>query len=281
MRDDFAVFILTHGRPDNIKTLKALKKGNYTGKLYIVIDDEDKTGDDYKTMYGNQVIVFNKQKFVDMTDTADNFNEHRAIVYARNASFHIAKELGLKYFLMLDDDYVHFQFRFADGRKFAHAACKDLDRLFEGFVEFLEESGALTIAMAQGGDFIGGLENGRFEKGLLRKAMNTFFCSTERPFQFVGTQNEDVSAYTSLGSRGELLFTVTDAMIDQVGTQQGAGGMSAVYKEGGTYIKSFYSVMVMPSAVKVKEMTSAHARIHHSVNWRYCVPEILNERWKK
>lgn len=26
MRDDFAVFILSNGRPDNIKTLRALKK---------------------------------------------------------------------------------------------------------------------------------------------------------------------------------------------------------------------------------------------------------------
>lgn len=26
MRDDFAVFILTHGRADNVETMKALKK---------------------------------------------------------------------------------------------------------------------------------------------------------------------------------------------------------------------------------------------------------------
>ena len=39
--DNFAVFILSHGRPDHIKTLKALQKGHYTGKTYIVIDNED------------------------------------------------------------------------------------------------------------------------------------------------------------------------------------------------------------------------------------------------
>ena len=39
MRNDFAVFILSNGRPDNIKTLRALKKGNYTGNWYIVCDD--------------------------------------------------------------------------------------------------------------------------------------------------------------------------------------------------------------------------------------------------
>ncbi len=40
--DDFAVFILTHGRPDTIRTLDTLKRGNYTGKWYLVIDNEDK-----------------------------------------------------------------------------------------------------------------------------------------------------------------------------------------------------------------------------------------------
>lgn len=38
----------------------------------------------------------------------DNFNEHRAILYARNESFRIARELGLTYFLQLDDDYSDF-----------------------------------------------------------------------------------------------------------------------------------------------------------------------------
>ena len=41
MRNDFAILILTHGRPDNIKTLSSLKRAGYTGKYYIVIDNED------------------------------------------------------------------------------------------------------------------------------------------------------------------------------------------------------------------------------------------------
>ena len=47
MLNDFAVFILSHGRADNIKTLKMLEDGNYTGDWYIVIDNEDKTADRY------------------------------------------------------------------------------------------------------------------------------------------------------------------------------------------------------------------------------------------
>ncbi len=77
-----------------------------------------------------------------------------------------------------------------------------------------------SIAFAQGGDFIGGIDNGketyRFNK---RKCMNTFICSTERPFEFVGAMNEDVNTYCTKGSRGELFLTIPFASITQTATQ--------------------------------------------------------------
>lgn len=43
MRDDFCAFILTHGRPDKVLTYRTLRRAGYTGKIFIVVDDEDKT----------------------------------------------------------------------------------------------------------------------------------------------------------------------------------------------------------------------------------------------
>ena len=37
--NNFAVFILTHGRADNVKTHDSLKRCGYTGKIYILIDN--------------------------------------------------------------------------------------------------------------------------------------------------------------------------------------------------------------------------------------------------
>lgn len=118
MCDDFAVFILTHGRADNVVTFKTLERQGYTGRWYMVIDDEDDMAPVYRKNFGeDHVIQFCKRNAVDRADTMDNFDEHRAILYARNESFHIARKLGLKYFLMLDDDYSHFALRFPDGDK--------------------------------------------------------------------------------------------------------------------------------------------------------------------
>ena len=104
MRDDFAVFILTHGRADNVVTLKMLRQGGYTGRWYCIIDDEDDQADLYRRNFGkDRVIVFDKKAAYDRADTMDNFNNHLAIIYARNESYRIAKQLGLQYFLMMDD----------------------------------------------------------------------------------------------------------------------------------------------------------------------------------
>lgn len=281
MRSDFAVFILSHGRADNVVTWATLDKCGYTGKRYVVVDNEDDQADEYRKRYGEAVLIFDKREVEKTFDTFDNRDERRTVVFARNACFDLARQVGVKYFLELDDDYTAFMTRFKDGGRLRHTPISDMDGLCEAMVEFLETSGALTVALAQGGDFIGGADNKRLEQGLLRKAMNSFFCSVDRPFQFLGRINEDVNTYTLLGSRGGLMFTITRAMLTQMQTQANNGGMTECYIDGGTYVKSFYTVICMPSAVVVNVMGAHHKRMHHRIKWANCVPEIMSERWRK
>lgn len=278
---DFAVFILSHGRPSKIKTIQALQKGNYTGKYYIIIDNEDTTSSEYYKLYNDKVIMFDKLAISKKFDTADTFLDRRTIVYARNACFDIAKKLGLKYFLELDDDYTTFEYRKIKENKLIHINCKQLDKLFDLMIDFLEETGALTVALSQGGDFLGGEHSTVYRERLTRKAMNTFFCKTENRFDFVGRINEDVNTYTSLSNKGKLFFTIADADIQQTQTQSNSGGMTDVYLDSGTYLKSFYSVIFSPQAVKIGKMGENHLRLHHKVSWNYCAPKILNEKYKK
>lgn len=284
MRDDFAVMILTHGRADRVYTLNSLKKGGYTGKIVLVIDNEDDQRDEYVRRYGaDRVVVFDKDAQMKKCDTMDTFGKKGVILFARNACFEIARELGLAYFLELDDDYTSFDMRFPRGGRLSAKPCRDLDRLFGAMVDFLIESDSLTVALSQGGDYLGGIrkKSNYYWKMLSRKAMNAFFCRTDRPFSFFGTINEDVNLYTTLGSRGERIFSTTQASIVQKETQSNAGGMTGVYVDNGTYLKSFYTVMTMPSCVKISMMGASGRRIHHNVSWVHCVPMILNEKYKK
>ena len=283
MRNDFAVFILSHGRPDNVITLDTLKKANYTGKWYIIIDNEDKTADRYYKKYGDNVIMFDKLETSKSFDTADLSQERRTVVYARNACFEIADKLGLNYFLELDDDYDDLAYRKEDKSKcvLTQKPVKQADRMFELMIDFLEKSNSLTVAFGQGGDYIGGLDSGLYKSQIKRKAMNTFFCTTKRPFKFVGRINEDVNTYVLYGGRGHLFLTIRDVMIHQLETQSNKGGMTDVYLDSGTYLKTFYTVMMCPSCVKVSRMGNTQMRIHHLVDWNSAVPKIVNERYKK
>jgi hypothetical protein len=57
--------------------------------------------------------------------------------------------------------------------------------------------------------------------------------------------------------------------------------MSEAYAENGTYVKTFYSIMLCPSFVKVSLMGTEHKRIHHLTNWNNAVPKIIDEKFKK
>jgi hypothetical protein len=286
MRDDFCVFVLSHGRADNVMTVKSLRRSGYTGRLYVVVDDEDAALEDYRARFGEQVLVFSKDEFAGAFDLGDNFEDRRTPVYARNACWELARRVGCRYFAQYDDDYFAFMYRLA-GRKNGEATAQyhgwliqdRFDAIFDAMVEFLDTTGAATVAMSQGGDHIGGVM-GNTEVRLTRKAMNSFICDAERPFEFRGRVNDDVNTYVSHGNVGLLFFTYWCLQLDQPQTQQQGGGMTELYLASGTYVKSFYTVMFSPSCTWV-EYVPAMRRLHHRIDWNRAVPKIVHERYRK
>lgn len=277
----FAVFILTHGRPDNIITLETLNKSGYTGKTYLVIDNEDEQADKYFAKYGREMVIqFDKKAAAENVDTGDSLQDRRGVVYARNANFQIAKDLGLDYFLQLDDDYHDFLHRYVDGNVIKSAQIRSFDKIVDAMLDFLEVSGAASVAMSQGGDHMGGI-GGPIKQGLKRKVMNSFFFRTDKPVQFVGKVNEDVNTYALFGSRGDLFFTVMALQLNQVQTQSQSGGLTGIYLDQGTYVKSFYTVMVMPSCTTIRSMGRTDRRFHHSIKWDNATPKIISSKYRK
>jgi len=278
----FAALILTHGRPTKVYTYKTLRKHGYTGPIIIVVDNEDKTISKYKEIYGDKVYVFNKLETSKTFDTGDNFDDRRAIVYARNASFNIAKYLGYEYFIQLDDDYTDFRYKIDKyGNYINKSEILNLDNIFDIMLEFFKNTNIKSVAMAQGGDFIGGKKGQQNNDWVLkRKCMNSFICCVNRQFKFVGRINEDVNTYTSTASRGDLFFTIPQIALSQKTTQSNSGGMTDLYLDSGTYVKSFYSVIYQPSSVVVALMGTKKKRLHHRVTWSNTVPCILDEKYK-
>lgn len=290
MRDDFCVFILSHGRPDRVMTYSTIKRAGYTGKVFVVIDDEDKCGDQYRSKYGDEVIVFSKSEQAETTDIGDNFNGRGVVVFARNACFRLARERGIRYFWVLDDDYMSVRLNFKHDLRPTNRALyitKHLDDVLEAMIDFYASAPITSLAMAQGGDLMGGPQ-GQHCITLRRKAMNSFLCATNRPFQYMGRINEDTTAYVTLGRCGAVFFTMLQAAVFQPMTQMHSGGLTEAYKELGTHVKSFYTVMYAPSCTKIGELGAHYLdgrqtnyRIHHKINWNVAVPKIIREQHRK
>jgi len=262
MDNDFAVFIMVWGRPDKMWTAKTLRK--------------------YKDRYDDDLLVFSKTEMKDLCDPGDNTGDLRSTMYAVNAIPGLAKERGIKYYFIFCDDYTRFDYRFDESLNYTSKKIKDLDGVFSLMLSYYKSISALSLAISQTGDFIGGERAGIAKSiKIKRKAMNAFLCSTDRPFQFLGRMNEDVTTYVNLGSKGGLFISIPNVVLYQRPTQSDAGGLTSLYLDYGTYIKSFFSVMYNPSCVKVGQMGESHKRIHHRVSWNNAVPCIIGEKYKK
>ena len=281
MREDFCAFILTHGRPDKVHTFRTLRSHGYTGKVFIVIDDEDEDGEEYKRIYGDDVLVFSKDEVGQYTDQFDNFSDRRTILWARNACWDLAKQVGYQYFIQLDDDYYEFKHRrIGIGHRLSTSANEEyhgwkisnLDMVFDALVRLVETTPIKTVALSQGGDHKGGEPH---KLRYRRKAMNSFVCDTQKPFLFRGRINDDVNTYVSLGRTGDLFFTDMQLQLIQPRTQGTTGGMTETYLDSGTFVKSFYTVMAAPSCTSIRIMGPIHKRLHHKINWRKAVPLII------
>jgi len=194
----------------------------------------------------------------------------------------------LTHFWQLDDDYSDFGWSTNNNYQYItgpERVTSSLDAIINACIDFLEESKSYAVAFAQGGDFIGGA-NGNFvekvKKGVFsQKVMNSFFFSVKRPVKFIGRINEDVNMYVTEGNRGKLFVTIPRLRLWQHETQSNDGGLTDIYLDLGTYVKSFYSVLYTPSCVKINQMGTTHKRMHHQVRWKNAVPKIIDQRYKK
>jgi len=282
MNKELCIFIISHGRANEIYTIETLRKAGSKLPFYIVIDDHDKTANEYFEKYGEIVCQFDKTKYAQSVDNYDNLENYRSTTHARNACFDFAEKLGYEYFLVFDDDYTAFKFRIdntLNHPKSCPNITSNIDLAFLSVLKYYKSINATSICLSQGGDWFGG--EAQFNKKPKRKAMNSFFCSTERRFWFESRLNEDVNTYMRLGETNNVFFTIPFIQLDQIPTQKTKGGMSEAYLDGGTYVKSFYTVLCRPDCVKVNQMGRTNKRFHHLTNWKSAVPCIIPESCRK
>lgn len=277
MRSDFAVLILTHGRAHDQVTFNELEKHGYTGNVYLVIDDLDEQRDEYERLYGDSVIVFEKREYAKRVDTMTTEDELRSVVFARNAAYDIAGDLGLSYFAMFDDDLSSFTFRYVRDGRLVSAPVTEFDALFESMVGFLDTTGVTSLNIASSGALIGGLQ-GVYGNGMCWNINQAFVVRADDRLKFVGILNEDMNALLLGKDAGQVMleaYAITKST-PQRGTNE--GGLHGLYDDNRQYVRDFYSVIIDPSSLRIivsRDGTS----LRKSKALMY--PKIISDRHRK
>lgn len=280
---EFAVFILSHGRANEIMTVDMLNNGGYTGDWYVVIDNEDNQEPIYRERFKEHVLQFDKKAEAEKTDTGDLDDDRRVGVFARNAIQDMAKEMGYKYHLQLDDDFSGIYFRLPLGikNKLTSIKCKHLDKLFASMCKFMDDCPVTWLSFALSSDYLGGTENKRYKQGLIPKTMGSFLMRADHIVRFRMRMNDDITTCVASWHIGLPNYSVTQLMVQTPPTQEMKGGMTDIYQDNGTYRKSFYSVMCCPSFVTIGKQGIKYFRIHHQIHWNNCAPKVLSPKWRK
>ncbi len=270
-KNNVGIFILSHERAKDIKTVKALTKNKCAKDVYIIVDDMDSQLDEYNRLYDN-VVVFDKMS-VDV-DTMTNKEIWSTPVYARNHIIEIAKEMGYTYCMMLDDDMSDFKIRAVVDDKLGTFAIKDFNKLIDDMVDYMNNTCIAILGFVYSTGYIGGA-NGPFSKKLKRDIQGAFICKVNEVPKFRGVMNEDYLISLDIGVQKKLAFSMYHTMAVTPTRMSNEGGLHDTYKQMSIYERDFYTCMAYPSTGKFSSDLVFH-RVKNST-----FPLIISERYKK
>lgn len=273
MREDFAIFIISHERANSLSTLKTIKS---TNKVYIVVDDEDRELDTYLKNFP-LVKVFNKKQI-----KCDNYLskfEPNSALYARCYCEQLAKELNLKYFLVLDDDIKNFYFRGNLDGHLKAIKVNNFDSIVDVYLDLLDSTNVGMLGFGNGTSYFGGIAC--FENDCKRRCFGAFFRKTSIDFKWECIMNED---YISCVRNGQLGFVALELMGVQLdaetkekknGNKQ-LGGLSSSYKEFSDFRRAYMAVVSNPSCFKATKNKQEKYIIKCS--WDYAIPKLVSSK---
>jgi len=234
-----------------------LRGRKYTGKIFVLIDDEDSAKDSYIERYGDCVRVFHKRVNFDI---GDNFDGPNGIAtFARNECWNVAKAENLKYFLMLDDDLQSIKIRTIKDGGLRSYAINDMDAVIDAYCEFMDSTNIDGTGFGNGGDFIGGAK--KIDRQAYKRVLyNSFLLRTDSRFDFVMRYSEDAVSILLQGIWGRVFIAPLNVQqnfnvyIAQKSAQKQktiAGGCQDAYGGANGYVLRFYELMAFPSSRKL------------------------------
>lgn len=270
---DFCVFILSHKRPQ-CETLQMLKKYNYSGDYRIVLSTDDDQIDEYKkSILDDKIIVFDKMKVRHLCDTmisSHDFNPNGSI-YARAFISQKAKEMGLDYYCMADDDITKIYHREDVNKKMKQKEITNIDDVFLSLIQFLsidERIASINPALDDG--FFGGI-NGNYKKTATRMPFQFIVFKTQNTRKWRGIRSEDYNL--SCTNTDLLYFTYWHLSIASPKMTTNKGGID--YKKHSSLNPSMFMWLAHPAGIKMVLNQKKKLFINK------IFPKVISDKYKK
>lgn len=279
IRNDFAVIILTSGRPDKQYTYELLKRCGYTGKIIFLVDSLDKTVRELRKRYSDEKIVVFDKKTVEV-DLIDNSGDLATPTYAENYMYELAEKEGLKYFARADDDLKEFRYRIDLGDRLSTDSVQDLDEVFNILVDFMEEADMALFGPSRAGYYFGGRNGAAYQQGTDYNVSQLILCSVKHPLKFRGKTYSDLLVNLDSSVSGRPVFRTMYLSVRSPDEGSNEGGVKKSYDKDPTrYNSNFCAVITHPAAVKIKKRIKGD--FGHKIILNNIFPKIISGRYKR
>lgn len=273
------LFIPSYHRPNNCKTVSYfLKLGYDPKKIHVFLDSE---ADDILEYEKNLIPLGVNIHVFDMEEARKRYDYvHRASPslrsagQARNMFMDFAKENGIDFYVVQDDDTQNFQLRVFT--MYARTAIlDDVIRYFDWMEKFMRKHHIGLFGLSQTGDMY---SSNTVDKRIFRKkVMNTTFVLL--PYVYRGerdVQDDDTSLFTGVMNEGYFTGSLrTGLVLLQTLSATSKGGLTDLYNECKLYNKAMVTPIQFPSAIHAEKQPLNGGRIHHKISSRYLFPCIM------
>lgn len=275
------VFILTHGRPNTQLTLKMLREYEYSGKIFLVLDDTDKTIQQYIDNYGAEnLIIFNKNHYINSVETVTNSPKYACILYAKAAVEDIAQSMGLKSFIIADDDLTGIRFRYEnDGKLASKKIGKNFNKVIAYLNELMLSTNITALSPLYTSFFIGGVS--ALNPSHIESARFTYIFvlrNASHKVEWLADYGEDNITSFEQNKQGYLQLGIPYLQEDSVSpTVRLEGGMSETYATD-TFALCMRCIVVEPAYISTQWYNGKYVP---KIQRKNSLPKIISGRYKK
>ena len=274
------IFIPSYHRPENQKTVRYfLNIGYEANKLHVFVDDEADDVEQYRAILeplGVNLYIFNMSEARRRYDYVHRVSvSRRSAGQARNMFMDYAKEKGIDFYMVQDDDTSSYQMRWK-GKYTRMADLNDIIYYFDEVEKLMRKYRIGLFGLSQTGD----LYRQEELKVMRWKVMNTTFYLMPYIYRGErGVQDDDTSLFAGIYNEG--LFTgslASGLVLNQTLSATVKGGLTDLYNECKLLNKALVVPIQFPSAVLAERQPMNGNRIHHRITKKYLAPCIIQNR---